>query len=243
MKAKYLLLILALSSCSIYDRNDVYKFFPINSSLTEEILNNSIQIIKNKTDIIIVYNISKDVDRYSPHLLFYNQSLKLMGASYFPSEYIESVNNDTINAYVNLYRLKRKSAYRNDFPKKYSLNLKIRKPDNGYGSMFNKIIDSIKIDKVSLNVQFYLSVSENPFEWDNMKSFLKDTTIYRTKYKTKETLNYSLSSLHFFKSKEEIGISTMKYQNNGSPMWDKMFFLNPARYDNFINELWLVLKK
>ncbi len=240
MKFSGYLLLFLLMACGISDSRDIYKTVPIGSALTKEIFIKSGQIISNGSDLILVFDDSKDVEYYDPHLLFFDSARYLYAACYFSSEKIEALKNNTIKGFLNSSRNERKSWYRNDLPAKYNLDLQ-NLGENSSGRICNKIVDSILIDSIDLNITFFLRESKDLYaglEWGyNLNAdsvFLVDFTDYNT-------AKFPLSELHF-NSMERI-ISTRKSDPLNPLIWDEMIVLDKLTLDKFYDRLFAILMK
>ncbi|HMU05779.1 MAG TPA: hypothetical protein PJ990_19230, partial [Saprospiraceae bacterium] len=213
---------------------------PMNSRLTFELLKASEQVVQNENELILVYNISDQWDYYDPHLLFFNGSLKLYAACYFPSERIESVRENIIMAYKNERRYKRRSLYKNDLPKKYKLNLISSSDFNGSTREGNKIVDKIELDSVGSSAVLYILKSEDRYitvgvNSSNLDSaFLQNFTIH-------DTLEYRVSDLQLDYNNKYIQIN--KINNDNSLIKEKLMVSDNAILDQFYHQLFYKLNK
>jgi hypothetical protein len=234
MKFSGYLLLFLLMACGISDSRDIYKTVPIGAVLTKEIFIKSGQIISNGSDLILVFDDSKDVEYYDPHLLFFDSARYLYAACYFSSEKIEALKNDTIKGFLNSSRNERKSWYRNDLPAKYNLYLQ-NLGENSSGRICNKIIDSILIDSISLDVTFFVRKSKDLYSgigWErNMdadSAFFADFAVY-------DTLKIPLAELLF--DKEERLITTRTSDPSTTLISDQMIVYNKSTLDKFYDQI------
>jgi hypothetical protein len=236
MKKDFLVALIAIlflfQSC-VSPGQDVYKFIPKESRLTKDVLIQSEQIIKNKSDLLLMYNIStNEAEYYDPHLLFYDSSLKLYSASYFASELVDSLKSDTIIGALNEDRIRRAGHYRNDLPKRYTLNL--YKKDGGSGQVSNKIIDNIEVDSNSFSVTLYVRKSEKTV--GGFSGSEKVDSLFLKDYLIRDTIRCSLNTLHF-ESKKGI-IATRFIDSNGYLMWDEMLVVRKSVLETFYDDLY-----
>jgi hypothetical protein len=227
-KALALVFIIPFIGC----KRDAYLTIPIGSLLTKEILIKSEQITPVDNELILTINISNDAERYDPHLFFFDSSLRLYSACYFPSERIESIKNGVISAYLNKSRNSRKSSYTNDLPNAYQFDF--LKEDGGSGQICNKIIDSIIIE--GLNLKLIIRRAKDIYagvEWNSLKNNKK----FIDKFEIKDILTYPISSLSFnYKDKT---VSFRETNSSNHLVWDKMIIENSTILDNFYDKLFL----
>jgi len=232
MKLYIFLFLLVLISCNS-EQNNIYSIFPKDSELTYLDLCNSEQLIIDEDFVIISYNISKHWDTYDPHILFYNKSLRLVSASYYPSENIDSMRNGVIYGVLNESRNNRKYWYKNELPENFRFSF-ITKKKKGIGRMSNKIAKNIILK--DRKVIFYVRKSDNKYIGLKNKRMENDSILLKD-YKEADTLVYNISDLHF-KYKEMI-ISLKKYDiEKNNYLWDEIIVKNKDIYDNFYKQLW-----
>ncbi len=229
-------IVMFLSSCHHSEDKNVYEIIPEGSKLTRDIFVNSQQIVSNGNDLILMYNISKNTERYSPHLLFYNESLELQSATYFPSERVDSIINDTIYCVVNNDRITRMSWYKNDLPEGYILKINEWKGKVGYGTFSNKIIESYKLDCKNWSITFSIKKSDDQYAWDGRDYYKDDSLYYLNKYQLKDTLTFKLSHLHPKKSKDEILVCNINHA--GDRKWDEMVVLKAGEVERIYEKMW-----
>lgn len=186
-------IIFLLAGCGkVPDRNNVYKRVSLGSHFQLDILKSASQII-NKKDLILVYDISEDLNKYAPHLLFYNEELKLYAANYFSSEKVESIKNGRINAIVNRERYCKSKYYKSDLPSNYSLNYSVK---GGITKrMSNKIIEKINLDSFP-NIEFFVKESADLYKGVG-KSIAYRDSIFFSHYTYPKNYSYSLEDLIF----------------------------------------------
>ncbi|HEY4785681.1 MAG TPA: hypothetical protein VIH57_06515 [Bacteroidales bacterium] len=228
----YSLFILLCFSC-VSDKNDVYKAIPRGSHLTKELLEHSEQIVQNKKDLILILNISKDWDIYNPHLLFFDSTLTLYSACYFPSEKIDSIKDGKIYGFLNESRYERKNWYRNDLPVKYKLYLS--NWNGGSEKRSNKIIEKMvfEFDKVRL----YVRKSEDVYAGVGWEKTNADSAF--SSFILSDTLEYPISELFF--DKKNSTISTRNIGSGNRLVWDQMIVINESVWKDFYDQVWLQL--
>lgn len=231
----YIIVLFCLVKCSMPEKNDIYKIIPIGSPLTKELLLKSEQIISYNSDLILMFNISYEMDRYDPHLLFFDSNLTLYAAVYFPSEKIESLKNNVITGYLNKDRAQRKSNYRNDLPPKYVLNLESGDNFHGSGYIINKVIERIKIDSNNTDTKICIKKSTDIYAGINFNNSSLDSNSLKN-FMLIDTLIYPISDI-IFNYKENL-ISTRYINSNNSLICDRMIVLNKSVLDTFYSQLW-----
>jgi hypothetical protein len=204
MKSLLLLIVLTYSGCVIRDKNDIYNYVSIGSPLTREILMNTDQIIKNDSDLILIYDISSRFARFDPHLLFYDKDLKLYAACYFPSDKVESLNDNVITGYLFEDRNKRKNNFRNDLPVKYKIDFRSRESFTASFRESNKVIDKIILDSAYVKLIVRKSESNTGLDWHPS---LQNDSIFDS-YFIQDTLVYPVSHLHFDYKLRTISVRT-----------------------------------
>lgn len=218
--------------CNAQEKKDVYAKFRLGTPLTVDILKGSEQIVQNESELILVYNISEQWDYYDPHLLFFNDSLKLYAACYFPSERIESLSNNVIKGYLNVKRNRRKYQYRNDLPKKYDLSL--INMQSGHGRKSDKIIEKVEIDSTGITGVLYIRQSENDYIGLRGKKLFVDSSFLEN-FTSIDTLRIPISKLSF--RYEENKVSMSEITSNGRLIWDYMLVQDEIILDNFYSQL------
>lgn len=227
----FLLIIIFLSGCDISRKNDIYDSIPVGTLINKKILINSEQIIRFGGYFILVNNISKDWDIYSPHLLFYNDSLRLSCAYYFASERIDSIKSNIIYGTLNQSRLKRINQFRHDLPMKFHINLSPNQRTTLHQS--NKMVEKITINKSEIIL--HTRKSENKFiglRWD-VKNY-KETFFHA--YKQTDSLKFSISDLHFNSNGRIISFRFIDKQNR--VVDDDMIVAKKSVLDDFYNQIW-----
>ena len=190
-----------------------------------------------------MFNISNDGEHYDPHLLFYDSTLKMYAASYFASQKVESIKNNTINGYLNEDRNRRKLSYRNDLPIKYHLNLEQIQEGNSEKKC-QKVIEKIAIDSSTLVVRFCMRKSQNPYAGYDIhtdlgvdildSNFFNEFTVF-------DTVSYPIIDLCFKYKKGIIFTNRMEYKNHF--IMDEMIVVNKKVLDDFYNQLWIIIHK
>jgi len=218
--------------------DDVYDSIPAGSLLTKDILKKSIQVVPNKPDLILIINTARDVLDYSPHLLFFDDSLKLYAVHYFTSSRLRSVKNNVIHAYLHEARVQYEPLHRQELPKKYTLKY-TRKNFGGYGVKGDKIIDSIRIDKESLIVTLFVRSSEDRYAVLNFKRLPKKT--FETQFTTKAVLSFPISDLEFDYQDHTVSVEMSHNIYSNSLLLDKMFVLDDEVYNQFYDDLFEII--
>lgn len=218
--------------CNGKAKKDVYKKFPIGTTLTIDILKGSEQIVINDSELILVYNISEQWDYFDPHLLFFDDKQKLYAACYFPSENIESINDNTIVGNLNTTRNLRSHKYRNDLPEKYSLSLV--STDDSYERKSDKIIEKIEIDSSSTNAILYVKQSENTHIGLRDKTNFVDSGFLEN-FVLADTLEFPISKLSF--SYNESTVSVSEAISDNRLMRDYLLVPEKSILENFYNNI------
>ncbi len=218
--------------CNTQERKDVYKKFPIGTTLTVEILRGSEQIVPNGSELILVYNISDQWDYFDPYLLFFDDSLNLYAASYFPSEKIESLNDNVIVCYLNAERNRRRSRHRNDLPEKYRLSLV--SVGNGHGRKSDKIIEKITVDSNGTNAIVQIRQSENAYIGLRGKKLFADSG-FPENFILADTLVFPISKLSFRYKENTVSISEIT--SNNRLRWDYMLVPDKSILEDFYEDI------
>lgn len=226
-----------LSSCGIRSKNDIYREFPINSSLTIDILKKASQIIPCGEDLILVVDQSKDWDYYDPHLLFYDSLQKLISASYYSSLRIDSLSDNIIYGKLDQVKEKRSFRYRSDIPERYSVNLSNTNMRKRSGRMSNKIIERVTIHD-NLDIVFHVKVSENKYAGLEL---MRTGKITKDNFEDFGEVIYNLSEIELKHSDKSISIINTDDQIGLES--DIMLFETPSVFDSFYDSLWSVLTK
>lgn len=234
----YYILVFFSVGCNAQEKKDIYTEFPLGTLLTTDILQGSEQIILNESELILMYNISDQWDYFDPHLLFFNDSLKLYAASYFPSEKIESVNNNVITGYLNTKRNLRRNEYRNDMPEKYRLSL--INIQNGHGRKSDKIIERIELNLSDTTVILHIRQSENAYIGIKGKELFADSNFLEN-FTTTDILQFPISDINI--RYEENTVSISEITTNDRLRWDYMLVPKRLILDDFYNELFNLLSK
>ena len=218
--------------CHAQNKKDVYQKIPLGTSLTKEILKSSNQIVPNGKELILVLNISEQWDYFDPHLLFFNDSLKLYAACYFPSDKIESVKDNTITGYLNSKRNLRRHQYKNDLPEKY--RLKLLGKYSGHGRKSDKLIKRIELDSGGKTTTIYIQKSDNPYIGVRGSKLLADSSFLEN-FTSTDTLQFSLSKLSIRYKENTVSVSEIT-PNNGIK-WDYMLVSDQSLLDDFYQDL------
>lgn len=221
-------------SCGINSGNDIYKKFPVGSLLSDTILKGADQIIPNNSDLILLYDISTEWDDFSPHLLFYDSTLRLYAASFFPSAKIDSIKNNVINAVVFDNRIKNKRSFRNDLPKKYQLNLYSSERVTTSFNRANKLVEKIELGTGGESLIFYILKSNDMFvAAGNERSpttdpaFLKNFTI-------RDTIKYPITDIIFDFDKSVV---KRKFMESNTFIHEQMMLVNKCVLLNIYQEI------
>ena len=218
--------------CNAQERKDVYKKFPIGTTLTVDILRESEQIVPNGSELILVYNISDQWDYFDPHLLFFDDSLKLYAASYFPSEKIESLNDNVIVCYLNAKRNRRRHQYRSDLPEKYRLSL--TNLGNGHGRKSDKVIEEIEIDSIGTTAILHIKQSQNAYIGLRGKKLFADSSFLEN-FVLADTLIFPISKLSFRYKENTVSISEIT--SNDRLRWDYMLVPEKSILEDFYHDI------
>ena len=225
--------ILLILGC-VNRKNDVYLKYPKKSKLTKEILQSAEQVIIDKKNNIriLVINISNSWDTYDPHILFYDNTLKLISSCYFASEKIDSIKNKIIYGTLNENRVGRKIWYRNDLPERFELLLNKR---SGCSSkLCNKVIDKILVKNEQ--VTLFVSIAKNVYAGLQWNQSLNRTSIFFDSFTLKDTLIYSLSQLHL-DYKEQI-VSITSINNRNEFIQEEMIIPDMQLINRFYEQIW-----
>jgi hypothetical protein len=152
-----------LSSC-YQSKSDIYNQIPKGTKLTLEIIKQSSSVFKVDGFLVLIYPLkdSINIEKYNPHLIFFNSKKELDAASYFLSESVFKINEDTIISYLNEYRKLRIHNFREDIPK--GVFVKYQNYQGfigGGGGITNTNLLDIKYDNVEGTVDFYLKTANN----------------------------------------------------------------------------------
>jgi hypothetical protein len=227
-----ILCIFFLPGC-VNDKNDVYIKYPKNSKLTKEILTLSEQIVIDKKSNfrIIIVNISDNSEIYSPHILFYDCSLKLISSSYLASEMIDSMKNKTLYGRLNENRQNRNKWFRNDLPNNLKLSLNKHYTSRKIGTISNKAINRFKINNGQ--VTLFVSKTNNNYEgleWINNNSFSLNN------FKIQDTLLYQLSQLKLNYKDHYVTVTSIN--KNNEIVYDKMIIPERKTTNSFYEQIW-----
>jgi hypothetical protein len=229
-----LFLIFLCFSCGINRNNDVYKKFPLGSTLNDSILKGSIQIIPHNLDLILLYDISNEWNVFSPHLLFYDSTLKFYASSFFPSDKIDSIKNNVINAVVFEERMKRRKLFRNDLPLKYDLNLCGQKSIKGNFNKSNKIVEKIIFDHNSDTLTLYIRKSDDIYYGVGYRRSPDTDSIFFNNVTKQDTIQFSLADVLFdFKR----GVIKRKYIESDTLIREEMILLDNSILTSFYHQI------
>jgi hypothetical protein len=219
LKMSTLCTLLILGGCTIRPKNDAYEKIAKGTLLSPEIVSQSEQFYFTDVYLVVLFDISDDIEYYSPHLLFFDQSFELVSACYFPSEHIENIENQTITCRVNPDRVGRTGRYRNDFPDSFQLNLLPASDVLWSGYTKNKVIDSLDYEASSQTLTLYSRRSDGDYGARRLPSF-PDVKINSEIFVHGEVLTYNISTLNFNFKKGLI--STLTLDSEGGLIWDHM---------------------
>jgi hypothetical protein len=231
-----LILFLAVNTfvgCGVSAQNDIYEIIPKGTHLNKAILRKAQQFYPIGDELIVIYNISKDPERYDPHLLFFDKHLRMVSACYFPSERIDSIRSNIIYSVLNESRESRKESYRNDLPERYSLKFKV--VANGSGSQINKLIDKISVDSSKLVLEVRLT-DEQGISWAKSA---RDTSVLST-FTKKKTVTSNLADFTF--NRQDGLISKRSFDMYNRLTWDDMIVYDDAIWTHFYEQLWKYLQ-
>lgn len=224
--------------CSAQEKKDVYRKVPLGSPLTLGLLKSCEQVVPNGADLILVYNISEQWDYFDPHLLFFDDSLKLYSACYFPSERIESVEENVITGYLNAARNERRGWYRNDLPEKYRLNLISSNNLNGSMREGNKVVGKIELDSTGSFVTLHVMKSEKRFITVGRTASYSDAAFLQN-FTLPDTLKLGLPELRFDYAGNRI--STRQLNAGNRLVSDYMLVPEKSVLDDFYRDLFIKL--
>jgi hypothetical protein len=236
-----LTLIFIVDGCGLTGKNRLYETISKNSTLTAEVIFQSDQIVGNNEDLLLIYDISTDVEKYDPYILFYNSERKLVGTCYFASQKIERINNDTIVGELNESRQSRPDRFQFDIPSNYHLDL--QKVDIRKGSlrMSNKIIKSIDFDENLMKAELTLKVSENSFEWTDRSRIPGNLTELDSLYPDSVVI-FDLADL-VFKQDDDMVISTTSRNLYGKRIIEEMIVFESKVMEEFLSSISMALIK
>jgi hypothetical protein len=224
------------AQCGISSRNDIYNVCSPGSLLTKELLSNSDQVIINSSDIILLYEINKrHSDYFDPHLLFFNQNLRMISGCYYASEAIDSIKNDTIYGLLNESRKDRISYHRYELPANYKLGLS-DSLELHVGRMSDKVIDSISFNKDDLMVSLFVRRAPDPSSGLGWTPYMQNDISFED-YKQPDTLRLPIASLLFNNYDQHISYRYLMSGTNNI-MEDEMIVKNKACLDDFFSKLY-----
>jgi len=227
---KFILLTYTLINISC--TTDIYNIFPKGTKLNKEILKKSNQIVLNKNDIILVYDMSTDPEYVDFHLLFFRRNdLKLYGATYFYSTYIKSINEKSINAYAPIYNSNQKLFYRHDSPKNYEI--KYIKCGENYTTKntANSLVEKIEVKHD--NVNFFVKKSKDIYLGIQRYGDINSTFI--SKFNSKDTIQSSLLNIVYYYDVKEISIQDTS--SNAIIKVNILIVPNDTIFDIFFDDL------
>ena len=223
-------------------QHNIYEITPKGSKLTQEILQKSRQIIPSRSELVLVFSNSNYYEHYDPHLLFFNDSLKLYAACYLPSEKVTLVDNRTFSGTLSSYRDKRRNWFQNDLPPKYNLELVDTLSNSSYGRKSNKIVESMEFIPEDTSVKMHILASENQYIGLRGKKLLNDST-FLANYTYHDTLIFPLAELVFDKEEMRVSVEELSMRDGlNRLLWDHMLVKDQMILDGFYRELYLQLQ-
>jgi len=177
-----------VSCLRISEQNDIYEYIPKGTKLTPELLQRSSSILPYDEGIILVVDLSSylsNQDDYNPHLLFFNKEGAMYSACYFPSESFYYYKDNRLTVYINEHRYQRISAFRNDIPNGFDINLKRYSGNKLPSTVYldRGTVESLKYDEKSKMVNIFFKKNK-----DSIASQL-NVPLYKVSY------NYNSSKI------------------------------------------------
>jgi len=229
-----ILIICGCINCGIRRGNDIYKKIPIGSQLSLKTLRDADQIIINKSDLILLYDISDDWNHFSPHLLFYDSTLKLYAASFFSSDKIDSLNDNIISGILFESRATRKKLYRNDLPKAYQLNLYNSKTVTTSFNRANTIIESMELSANGKDITLSIRRSKDMFIGVGYQRSPKNDLVFFQNFTIPDTIVYSMSEIIFDFNRS---VLKRKFIESNQMIREEMIFVNLSTLENFYSKI------
>lgn len=203
-------LILCILSCEPIKHNNIYKkVCKKGEQLSWDVFSKCDQVYFTDNDLVILYNISDDAIRYDSHVMIYGNSLQLLGACYFPSQYIDSINTAGIHGELNENRIDKENAFINDLPPEYKLNLSKHYQNGIYKG------DEIKVD--SLN-------------WHNKKLLLA-----KVSFKTDTSITLPIKQIKFDKRYDD---RIFFYEKRKQNLFEYTLLINPQLLTDFKRDIY-----
>ena len=235
-RSSYILLSLILFSCSSG------KNFNCSTEMKGQVMSvedfkKSEQIIVDGEKVIIVKDISKDAEVYSPFVIVCDSSLNVLETQYFCSEYIDSVRSDIIYAMINSSRKNREERYQKCKLTTKSISYYRDESFSGYSRVFNTIIDSMEYDKFAKVVKMSIRYSDDLYSWQGFEHYEQNPSYYEMKFNKKSLIAYPLSELHFSKY-EPRKIYSMRYSKGGKREWNEMIIINASQHNELFNTIY-----
>lgn len=196
-----ILLIASFPACeSIINRNDIYYQCPKGDTITFETFRRFQRILKSDNRFFFLYDLYTDEYNYdylANHWLVCDNNLILKGATIAPHAFITYAKNDTLFG----WKMKKWSAdtfgYRRDFPSEIKFQLEIKSGNfNGFERFFYNEIDSIEVLHSQFSVKMYIKIVDKYGLYPYEEGYLN----------TPKTIELPISSLHFSRSRDYIGI-------------------------------------
>ncbi|WP_343693210.1 hypothetical protein [Chitinophaga sp.] len=206
--------------------------------LTLEILKEADQIIRTDRGLILVYNFSKNEAGYDPYLLFFDKKSKLIGASYFPGEKVDSVKRGQIFARLNKYRKDNPWDSDNGFPRGYSAKY-ILVEENGASTNCSKIIDSLCLDS-NFNLTLVIRETSDGSSADYSSFTNVKDSVFNSEFSVRDTLNFPVRELLFYDHRL---VNYLFPASNGHFLLDEMIVGKPEILDTIYRQLYDQLRR
>lgn len=232
-KSLYLISILLIAtSCFVSKDNDVYAFFPNGSKLLRQTFTEASQIILDKNDVILVWDISTDRDWVNPHLLFYDSALALRSACYLPAHRIDDVRNDTLFAEIVPEKRERESSFRSTRDSRYTIMFT---GEVGVGkSRGDKLVRALVINEVDNTVTFYIKKAADSLAGIRAPHILDVFT-------EEDSIVCRLRDLKMNYEEGEMSVVSRNAANE--VIHDILLFESKKIYDEFYDTLWQIIQK
>jgi hypothetical protein len=228
------LAILLLGCTGISPTNDIYESIPIGSPLSRQLIGSSDQVLICSRPYILLYNFSKDADRYDPHLLFFDEHDNLRAAYYFSGERVEKIYRQRIYYYSNPIRADRGSGFRRDLP--FGFSLEALRENGNRSRRCNFLVDKMIPDSEACAVTCYGRKSENPFEGLRFANSDSDSILFGT-FTIRDTCSFPLQDLLFDRVNGIISTNggTSKYS---SRIEEEMIVAADSIFERFFDLVW-----
>lgn len=236
--SRLLLVLFSLSMmyCTPPLTNELYKVLPKGEQISLSTLEKCEQIYPTDKGYLLLYNLSTEATQYQPYILACDAQLKLEGAAYFASEFIELFDGNTITGILNQSRASDSKLYQNDLPEDLQIKLYSLEKDNGYQKVMHTIIDSMHYQPKGAGMVMYLRESDNLYAWQGLKHYQQKPDYYKQNF-NRDTIELIPLS-HLLLNLHQSGMLASPYPKPSKRILREMALIDPDALTKLYKEIW-----